>query len=179
MKHAAFYRNLNLGRANCPTRAQFEAAFLEAGAESAQSFLVNGTMVFAAGTDARARRVVTAANKVLHATCGLKEPAFLRRVDALAAWVATDPFRHVARDHVYECCVTFLHPKAALPPDAVRRSARGDVELVDARADAVLSLVHVVGRSPGSPNAFLEKLLGLPATTRAWNTIVRLVDKHA
>jgi hypothetical protein len=85
----------------------------------------------------------------------------------------------VARDRVYECCVTFLHPKAALPPDAVRRSARGDVELVDARADAVLSLVHVVGRSPGSPNAFLEKLLGLPATTRAWNTIVRLVDKHA
>ena len=46
-------------------------------------------------------------------------------------------------------------------------------------ADAVFSVVRVVGRSPGSPNAFLEKLLGLPATTRVWNTVVRLVDKHA
>jgi len=37
---------------------------------------------------------------------------------------------------------------------------------------------RIIGRSQGSPNAFLEKLLGLPTTTRAWNTVVRLVDKH-
>jgi uncharacterized protein (DUF1697 family) len=176
--HAAFFRNLNLGRANCPTRAQFEAAFLEAGAESAQSFLVNGTMVFATRTDAQSRKVLSAASKALHASCGLQEPAFLRRIEDLAAMVATNPFEHVDPASVYACCVTFVHADAVMPAQAPRNSTRGDVELIHVGADAVFSVVSVVGRSPGSPNAFLEKLLGLPATTRVWNTVVRLVDKH-
>ena len=178
MKHAVFYRNLNLGRANCPTRAQFEAAFLEAGAESAESFLTNGTMVFAARTGARSRKVLSAANQALRAVCGLKEPSFLRRVEDLATMVAADPFKRVDRTGVYECCVTFLHADASLPAQAPRSSTRGDVELIHIHADAALSVSRLIGRSPGSPNAYLEKLLGLPATTRAWNTVVRLVDKH-
>jgi len=177
-KHAAFFRNLNLGRANCPTRAQFEAAFLEAGAASAQSFLTNGTMVFATRTDAQLHKVLSAASKTLHASCGLQEPAFLRRVEDLAAMVAAKPFQHVDPASVYACCVSFLHADAVVPEGAPRRSTRGDVELIDIRADAVLSVSHLIGRSPGSPNAFLEKLLGPPATTRVWNTVVRLVDQH-
>jgi uncharacterized protein (DUF1697 family) len=179
MKHAAFFRNLNLGRPNCPTRAQFEIAFLEAGAESAHSFLTNGTMVFAARSEARSRQVLAAAEARLHTACGLKEPAFLRRVDALAALVAADPFAQVDRADVCDVYVTFLHADALPPAPAAWRSARGDVELVDVRAGAAFSLSRVVGRSQGSPNAYLEKLLALPATTRAWNTVVRLVDKHA
>jgi uncharacterized protein (DUF1697 family) len=178
MKHAAFFRNLNLGRANCPTRVQFEAGFLDAGAESAQSFLTNGTMVFATRTRTQSRAVLVTASRALQASCGLKEPAFLRHIDDLAAVVAQNPFEHVDRASVYECCVTFLHANAVMPAPALRRSPRGDVELIQLRGDAVFSVSRLVGRSPGSPNAFLEKLLGLRATTRAWNTVVRLVDKH-
>ena len=177
-KHAAFFRNLNLGRANCPTRAQFETAFLEAGAESAESFLTNGTMVFATRTVAQSRKVLNAARQALHAACGLQEPAFLRRLEDLAATVATNPFQHVDPASVYACCVTFVNADAVVLAQAPRSSTRGDVELIDIRADAVFSVSRLIGRSPGSPNAFLEKLLGLPATTRVWNTVVRLVDKH-
>ena len=177
-KQAAFFRNLNLGRVNCPTRAQFETAFLEAGAESAESFLTNGTMVFATRTDAQSRKVLSAASKALHASCGLQEPAFLRRVDDLAAMVTTNPFQHVDPASVYACCVTFVHADAAVLAQAPRNSPRGDVELIHTQSGAVFSVSRLIGRSPGSPNAFLEKLLGPPATTRVWNTVVRLVDKH-
>jgi uncharacterized protein (DUF1697 family) len=179
MKYAALFRNLNLGRANCPTRPQFEAAFIEAGAESAQSFLTNGTMVFATHIGTRPRKVLAAACKVLQAECGLKEPAFLRRVDEIAAMVEADPFGALDRASVYACCVTFLHPNAVMPPRAPHRSPNGGVELIHVGTDAVFSISRRIARSPGSPNAFLEKLLGLPATTRAWNTVVRLVDQHA
>jgi hypothetical protein len=33
------------------------------------------------------------------------------------------------------------------------------------------------GRTPGRPNVFLEARFGRPATTRNWNTVVRLVRK--
>lgn len=179
MKHAVFFRNLNLGRPRCPTRAQFEAAFLGAGAESAASFLTNGTLVFEARHKTAARKVLAQACEALAVECGLREPAFLRSVDHLAGLVALDPFGAVDRGSVYEVCVSFLHPKHIDLPALPLTAKRQDVEVLHATEGEAFSISRVVGNTPGSPNAFLEKLLGAPASTRAWNTVVRLVDKHA
>lgn len=178
-KYAAFFRNLNLGRPHCPSRAQFEEAFLQAGAPSAESFLTNGSLVFSAPTDTAAQQVLQIARRLMHTSCGLGEPAFLRRVSYLAELVALDPFAGVQRDAVYECCVSFLSPHivgiaGGAPPELERKG----VEILNFTDSEAFSLSRLVGRSPGSPNALLEKVLGLPATTRAWNTVVRLVDKH-
>jgi uncharacterized protein (DUF1697 family) len=179
MKHAAFFRNLNLGRPNCPTRAQFEAAFVAAGAGFASSFLTNGTLVFEARNKTQARKLLAQAREALAAECGLREPAFLRSIDHLAELVALDPFAGVDRGSVYEVCVSFLDAKHVALPALPLVSQRQDVEVLHATEGEAFSISRVVGNTPGSPNAFLEKLLGAPASTRAWNTIVRLVEKHA
>ena len=178
MKYAAFFRNLNLGRANSPTRLQFEAAFIEAGAGSAASFLTNGTMVFEPAPATRPRQLLASACHALRTSCGLKEPAFLRRVDDLAELVAADPFSAIDPASVYERCVSFLHHDATTLPEPPLASARGDVEILKFTDTEALSLSHKIGNTPGSPNAFLEKRLGLPATTRSWSTVCRLVQKH-
>jgi uncharacterized protein (DUF1697 family) len=179
MKFAAFFRNLNLGRANCPDRAQFEQAFLDAGADSAASFLVNGTLVYTAPGVARAKAILKAAAADLQAGCGLAEPGYIRRVDHLAGLVAAEPFAGIDRGSVYECCISFLAPRAPALPPLPLQSRRGDIEILQCNGGEVFSLSRKIGNTPGSPNAWLEKTMGLPATTRAWNTIVRLVDKHA
>lgn len=179
MKYVAFFRNLNLGRPHCPTRTQFEAAFQAAGAASAHSFLTNGTMVFEPAPGARPRVLLSRACALLRQACGLREPAFLRRVDELAALVATDPFMGVDRGDVYECCVSFLHPHSAPLEGLPLESPRGDLRLLSHTGTEVLSVSRKVGNTPGSPNAWLEKRLGLPATTRSWNTVLRVVARHA
>lgn len=178
MKQAVFFRNLNLGRANCPGKAQLESAFLVAGAESAASFLTNGTLVFSSKTHASARKVMARACRLLQAECGLREPAYLREVEHLAELVAGDPFKSAAPGSVYACCVSFLPASYAEPPAWPAASARGDVEILAVNGSEVFSISRQIGKSPGSPNAFLEKLLGAPVTTRNWNTVVRLVGKH-
>jgi uncharacterized protein (DUF1697 family) len=178
MKFAAFFRNVNLGRANCPSRTQLERAFLDAGAADAASFLVNGTLVFSAPA-ARGERVLRNAVAQLEQVCGLKEPAFLRRVDHLATLVASEPFAAVDRAAVYECCVTFLVPRALALPALPLHSRRGDVELLARTEGEIFSVSRKLGNTPGSPNALLEKITAASATTRAWNTIVRLVARHA
>lgn len=176
MRAVAFFRNLNLGRPHCPTRTQFEAAFVDAGAVSAVSFLVNGTMVFEVPAGGRARPLLARACTLLRAHCGLQEPAFLRTMTQLAALVRLDPFARVAPGDVYACCASFL-PDAdiALAPLPLE-SARGDVRVLHCTGSEALSVSLMVGRSPGSPNAFLERLLGRPTTTRSWNTVRRLVQ---
>jgi uncharacterized protein (DUF1697 family) len=177
MKHAAFFRNTNLGRPKSPNRTQFEGAFLDAGAACAQSFLTNGTLVFEASKE-RADTIAELARKHLHDVCGLVEPVFVRSVPQLATLVASEPFGAFDLSNVYECCATFLASRSAPKVTVPQQSTRGDVEIIGTRGDVVFSFSRKFGASPGSPNALLEKLLAAKTTTRNWNTIVRLVAKH-
>ena len=112
--------------------------------------------------------------------CGLKEPGFLRELAALRELVDSEPFRGVDLSTVYGCCVTFVDPKA----DLSRLPAGlpgGEVEVIRAAGGEVMCVARQLPhkKSAGSPNAFVEKALGLPATTRIWNTVVRLVARHS
>ena len=177
MRYAVFLRNVNLGRPNAPTREQFEQAFLGAGAREATSFLTNGTLVYEAGEGVPAQTVFEGAYRNLQSVCGLKEPAFVRTVDYLAALVALDPFAGVDRASVYAFCVSFLLDASVTPPVLPLATTRGDVELIRVTPGEVLSVSRQVMKAPGSPNAFLEKHLGSRLSTREWNTITRLVKR--
>jgi len=179
MKYAAFFRNVNLGRPRSPTKVQLEEAFLEAGATDAQSFLTNGTLVFTVRPRANPSRILDTASKQLRIACGLKEPGYVRSVAYLRELVELDPFVSVDQSTVYLCCVTFLHASVPVPPVVPIESKRRDVEVISFTGGEAMCLSRKIGNTPGSPNAFLEKLFGLPATTRNWNTVVRLVQKHA
>ena len=179
MRCVAFFRNVNLGRPGVPTREQLESAFLAAGAASAASFLVNGTLVFDVPPHARPRALAARAGALMRASCGLREPVFVRRLDELAALVASDPFGGAALAGEDVRCASFLGGHRAGLPAFPLATARGDVDFVATTGAEVFSVVRVVGKSAGSPNAWLERTLGAPATTRNWRTIVRLVKKHS
>ena len=177
-RYAAFLRNVNLGRPGSPTRAQLESAFLCAGAATAESFLVNGTLVFSLAEGARPRAVASRACDAMRASCGMKEPVFVRSVDELQVLVASNPFADEVAEGRDAFCISFLGaPRKPLPALPIV-TTRGDLEVLSAEDTHVLSVSRWVGKSAGSPNAWLERTLGEPATTRNWRTVVRLVEKY-
>lgn len=179
MKFAAFFRNLNLGHGSAPSRVVLEDLFLQAGAEAAASFQTNGTVAFdARGGTRRARSILRGVQTALQLQHGFVEPAFLRDMAHLAALVANDPFRGIACDAIYDFYVTFLHADAVVQPGLPLTNARGDVHVVAYAQAEMMSFNHVRGKSMGNPQVFAETLFGLPATTRTWGTVCRLVDKH-
>lgn len=179
MRYAAFLRNVNLGRPRSPTRAQLERAFLDAGAATAASFQVNGTLVFTLAPGARPRAVASRACEALARACDMREPVFVRSVDELHALVAANPFAgHVAEGRD-ACCISLLGAPRVPLPALPLVTPRGDLELLSAADTHVFSVSRWLGKSGGSPNAWLERHLGEPATTRNWRTVVRLVEKYA
>jgi uncharacterized protein (DUF1697 family) len=178
-RYAAFLRNVNLGRPRSPSRAQLEAAFLAAGAESAESFQVNGTLVFTLALGTRPRALAARACEAMAASCGLREPVFVRSVDELQALVASDPFAGRVAEGRDACCISFLGAPRKPLPALPLVTARGDLELLRADGAHVLSVSRWVGASAGAPNAWLERQLGEPATTRNWRTVLRLVEKYS
>jgi uncharacterized protein (DUF1697 family) len=178
MRFVAFFRNVNLGRPGSPTRAQLESAFLAAGAESASSFQVNGTLVFSPARGMRPRAIAERACAAMRAELGVREPAFVRSVAELGALVASDPFAGQVAEGRDACCVTFLGAHRRALPELPFATRRGDLTLLRGEDTHVLSVSRWIGASAGSPNAWLERHLGEPGTTRNWRTVVRLVEKH-
>lgn len=151
MRFAVFFRNLNLGRLNCPTSTQFEAAFHEAGASDVTSFLTNGTLSFAVCNQRAAERVVTDACTTLASSCGMREAAFLRPMTILKQLIAADPFASVDRVAVYACCVTFVQPDAVWSADLPRATTRRDVEIIHGTPGAIFSVVRQNNQEPRQP----------------------------
>jgi hypothetical protein len=75
--------------------------------------------------------------------------------------------------------VSFLDLKGLPIPEVPLESKRRDVEILRFTDAEALSVSRKIGTTAGSPNAFLENLLGSLAATRNWNTVVRLVQRHA
>lgn len=180
MKFAAFLRNVNLGRPGAPTRAQLEAAMNEAGAQGAQSFQVNGTVVFDARSPAGAERVLRKALKRLAVECALVEPGCVRSIEELAPLVDAEVFSPYDPDEVYEFVLSFsCQREVSLPGTLPLDNPANNVRLLAMANGNVLSVCWKRGASPGSPNLFLERTTGVPWTSRSIGTIRRLVAKHA
>ena len=176
----AFFRNLNLGQRLAPSRSELELAFLEAGATSAASFQTNGTVVFNARSLKAGMKAVRLACEQFERTNGFTEPAFVRSWDYLVAMVERRPFESHKDATVHAHAVTFLHAEADLSIDLPTRTSRGDVRIVEYTASEILCASYKTGaNTAGSPNVFAERLFGLPATTRVWSTIERLVRRDA
>ncbi len=179
MRFVAFFRNVNLGQGHSPTRGQLEAAFAAAAAHEARSFQTAGTVVFSAEHEPAAAAVIERARGVLLAQCGLPEPAYFAPLDHLADLVAADPFAVCDLSNVLDSNATFMSRPALAHLSLPLRSPRGDVEVLRLTPYLALSVRRQIDGHVLSPTAFFEKLLGAPATTRSWGTILRLVSKHS
>lgn len=177
MRFAAFFRNLNLGRAGSPTRTQFVDALEAAGARAVVSVLSHGNAAFSATNARQAGALAQAACERLRKACGWTGAVHVRSVDYLARLIDAAPFAVAPVDGVHERCVTFLAPGTALPPLPLT-STRQDLAIFHANASEAFSITRLVGGRPGNVNGLLERLLRAPLTTRNWNTVVRVIERH-
>lgn len=179
MLFVSFFRNVNHGRPGSPTREQLVEAFRAAGGQDVDSFLTHGNAIFSAPGEDEARTIVEAASEHLRQACGLAEPAFTRKAERLAELVQADPFKEAPRDGVHHQFISFLPEGVSQVGIMAAVSPRGDVEVFQIWDAEAFSITRLIDGRAGSPNALLERVLDVPATTRNWNTVVRIVRKVA
>lgn len=188
MIYIALLRNVNLGQPKSPTREQLEAAFLHAGASSANSFMSNGTLVFGAAEDRAAQdpavqdgaahKIAKAACQTLAQICDMHEPAFIRRLQDMVALVDSNPFARQTDPSIAEQSISFFDAATTVKVDLPIISMRNDCKVFQIEAGNALSVAWTINGKTGYPTPVLEATLGVPVTTRGWNTLLRLVKKH-
>ena len=173
MRYVAFLRAVNVGGHARVAMTDVCKVFEKAGCRGVTSVGHAGNLLWtqAAGTLSEA---------TLRARLGqlLGEPPeiMVRTARDMSRVVAANPFGALAGDRAIKLYVVFLARKAKQVPPLPARLEKDALELIAVKGREA----YVVSRKkPGTvmygfPNQFVEKTLGVPATSRNWNTVMKV-----
>jgi uncharacterized protein (DUF1697 family) len=155
---------------------RLRALFAEAGALDVETYIQSGNVAFTADT-ARLPAIARRVKGLLDAELDTDSAAAYRSLDGLAALASSQPFRAREREAGVKLYVAFLAEKPSAVPRLPLADAKTGVEILALRGlDAIGVCLPVKGRY-GFPNELVERAFGVPATTRNWNTVVKVIEK--
>jgi uncharacterized protein (DUF1697 family) len=167
-KYVALLRKINVGGKNLLKMDALRKAFEDAGLKNVRTFQQAGNVVFESNLKKPLAKIENLPNTDLK--------AIVFSVDELSQIVKRDPFKRVEPGDVM-LCIVFLFDEPAHKPKLPIVSTTDKLELIAIRDRAAF----VVARRKqtgwfGFPNNFVEKQLGVTATTRQWSTIKKLIE---
>jgi uncharacterized protein (DUF1697 family) len=138
------------------------------------TYVNSGNVVFTAPA-ALAKSVPAAVTAAVARKLGFAPAVVVRDARALAAIAASSPF---PTDVGKQLHVAFLGATPSVPLSALAAAAAAGEQLSLRGRDLYLYLPNGVGKSRMS-NTLIENKLGVVATMRNWNTVVKLADLTA
>jgi uncharacterized protein (DUF1697 family) len=171
--YIALLRGVNLGARNKVSMADLRTLVESLGAEDVTTYVQSGNVVFKSPDSAV--DLAGGIEEQIKRDLGLNVTVLMFTKAQLAKVLAGNPFVDGGRDPK-RLHVTFL--AGAPHRDRVRRVVAKQFEPDEFHVAGLVIYLHCpngYGRSKLS-NAYLEKQLGVPATTRNWNTVTKLVE---
>lgn len=173
-RHIAFIRVINVAGHAVVRMERVRDAFTAAGCRNVRSYIQSGNVLFdAQGATAPLFKKVRAR---LGALIGEDPTILFRTVAQLAMIVRRSPFGDLPGNRSLKLYVVFLARKPCTLPQLPIRSRKEALEILAIRGHEA----YVVSRRKkngfyGFPNNFIEAELGVPATSRNWSTVSRIV----
>jgi uncharacterized protein (DUF1697 family) len=177
-KYIALLRKINVGGNNPMKMDALRDAFETAGFKNVRTFQQAGNVVFeSSGKNTAA--IGGKIHKLLSESFNTDLRAIVFNIDELARITKKDPFRRVEPSEPGDVmlCVVLLFDKPLKLPKLPLKSTTENLELIAVK-DRTAFVVARRKKSGwfGFPNNFVEKELGVTATTRQWSTLRKLID---
>jgi uncharacterized protein (DUF1697 family) len=175
MRHVAFLRAINVGGHAVVKMTDLKAAFVSAGCTNVATVIQSGNIIFES-TDTKtalAERIRAGLRDLI----GGDTVVITRTSNELERMRTASPFSPLRAEADAKLYVSFLlHKPARKPPlPLVEPKEALDVVAMTDRDVFVVSRPKKNGFY-GFPNGFVEKALGVPATTRNWSTVTRIAE---
>jgi uncharacterized protein (DUF1697 family) len=175
-QYIAILRGINVGGNRKVKMADLKELFTGLGFTEISTYIQSGNVLF---SSAKAEDTVALGDKLEQAivdTFGFDVPVIVRTVEELQQAVATNPFYALPDSDIERLHLTFL--KTA--PEADKLDAINQINHTPDQFNIIgnHAFVYCSGRYSESKltNSFFEKKLKVPATTRNWKTVLKLVD---
>jgi uncharacterized protein (DUF1697 family) len=173
-RHIAFLRGINVGGNKLIKMDALATAFTSAGFRNVKTYIASGNVIFDSGATKPAA-LEKKAEKMLLETFGHEIAVVIFSLAELEELLKHDLFKRVRAGSEVMLLVTFLKNGAAnlkLPLESEKENLK--VIAIKDRAAFTVARRKKTGWF-GFPNNFIEKELGIAATTRQWRTIEKVV----
>ncbi len=174
-KYVAFMRAINVAGHASVKMSDVRDAFAAAGCRNVRTYIQSGNVIF----ESPARDAATILQKVRAKLRSVldDEPILFRTVGEMEELIRRAPFKDVEAEPGIKLYVVFLSQRPRSKPRLPLVSSKEALEAV-AMSDRD---VFVVSRRKkngffGFPNNFVEKELGVSATSRNWSTITKIIE---
>ena len=175
IKYAAFLRAVNVGGKNLIIMDELKKRFNFVGCEDIRTYIQSGNVIFNSKISDE-NFLIKKIESELHKNLSNDVLVFLRGFEKLKSIIEANPFVKLTISNPTKLYVTFLKdelkPKLKLP----FLSAKEDVEVIQIKDREIYCISHEIKGQYGFPNLFIEKEFGVKATTRNWNTIIKVYD---
>ena len=173
-RHVALIRAINVAGHAVVKMDRVRDAFVAVGCRNVRSYIQSGNLLFdAPGATTPLFKTVRAK---VGALIGAEPVIMFRTIRQLARIVKHSPFGDFSENRAVKLYVVFLARKPRAMPKLPSRVPKEALELIVIRGQEA----YVVSRRKkngffGFPNNFIEAELGVPATSRNWSTVTRIV----
>ncbi|MEW5764036.1 MAG: DUF1697 domain-containing protein [Acidobacteriota bacterium] len=178
-RYAAFLRAVNVGGRASVGMADLCRAFTEAGCEEVRTVIQSGNVLFEAprGLTPRLEGAILAGVRGL---VGPEAAVCFRSLEAIRNLLSDSSFSAALLPEGAKLYVTFLAEPPRSPPALPISSEKEGLDVLALRNLDVFVVSRPLPRGMyGFPNAFVESVFGVPATTRNWNTVRRVAGDRS
>jgi len=150
--------------------------FEAAGAGAPRSYISTGNVSFSAA-DPAVHEIAADVENGIESVIGRREPVYVRTIKSLVEMDVRDPFASTPFPDAIERTVSFV-PEGIDPfgLELPVESPSGRLCIFAATHGEVLSVGRRVGGRSQGAGGFVERALECRVTSRAWSTVVRIVD---
>ena len=168
--YVSLLRGINVGGRKPLRMDTLRQVYESLGLRRVRSYLQSGNLLFESAEPDRLG-LVRSIEAGIQAACGYHVPLFLRQPDELRTLLDGNPYLAGRNEDRSRLHVTFLYqtPDEAAWDRLVAPVGNPD-EFMPAKAAIYLFCPAGYGKTKLS-NAFFERKLGMPVTTRNWNTV--------
>lgn len=171
--YISMLRGINVGAQKTIHMAELTRLYQALDFASVKTYLQSGNVVFESA-EPDAGRLAAAIEAQIERTFGFKVSVFLRTPADFQSLIAGNPFLAERKEDPTRLHVTFLYrPVGEAEISRLKRPKTDADEFVAGTKEIYLFCPNGYGRTKLS-NGYFEKILGLPATTRNWNTVQAL-----
>lgn len=172
--YVAFLRGINVGGRKIIKMEDLSRMFVSMGFRNVKTYIQSGNVIFETA-EINSNVLTKKIEKELHKSLGYEVRVFLRTILEVEDIVQHNPFKGMAANANVGMYVTFLSEEPKSKPELPLVSPQKDVEVFRIRKREAFILCRKIKGRSGFPNNFIEKELGMPATTRNWTTISKII----
>jgi len=174
VQYIAFLRGINVSGQKIIKMEALRSVLVAAGFIDVKTYIQSGNILFTTDLQETSLLILRLEN-LIEKEFRFRTDVILRKVTDIESIVNSALFSSLRKDTGEKYYITFLKHEYPEPLTIPMFSKNKDVEIIHQNHIDFYSISRLHNGTYGFPNSFIEKLTGIPATTRNPNTLEKIL----